>query len=289
MISLYETENASVIALLDEYKGFYVVQLIGEVHRKHYRNAWEAILIDAKQNEVTNIIFNYKDMTTQPDAGRVWFSNEFLPRLTKIHPNIQIAVISPAISILEQTFIPIFYFLRNFMLKFSKHKTNIKVKFFKKVPQAYAWFEGDILPDNHKSQKTENLFSQYQNELFAEKQQQNNTHKKNKNKRGEEEKPKNNFFENSLFGNIENEFLDNENRKKAKKSQNQKGKTTKNQKITQKNQTESPEKKGFFARIFSNIFFTTENQDGKKIFNIGNKKTGFSFKIHFSKKGDLGK
>ncbi len=286
MKSLYETENATVIALLDERMDFYVVQLVGDVQRNHYKNAWESVLKDAKNNDVCDIIFNFKDMTTQPDAGRVWFSNEFLPRFSKIHPNMRVAVISPAISVLEQTFVPIFYVVRNFFVQFFKKKTQIQVRFFKKVVQAHDWFkpkntskyeEKAFLTRKNNQDYFENLFSQ-QNQ--QEEYPQKNTRTNRKRQQQEDEEYNKKFFGNSLFGDLERQMLENENRRKTKK----KNKRTPKNKPSEITETQP---KGFWGKLFGNLFFRTETNDDLKTYNLGNKKSGFSFKIHFSKKGGL--
>ncbi len=302
MTSLYETENACVVALLDNRNGFYVMQLVGDVPRKHYRNAWEAILQDARknsarQNNVSDIIFNFKDMQTQPDPARTWFSNQFLPRFNKIHPNMRVAVISPAISVAEQTFVPIFYAIRNFFGQFFSKKTTIQVKYFKKVIQAHDWLAPKVnkrnqlfdkyasSPEFPKQIQQYNMFEDFGQD-FGKNFEENPRKRKTKKAQENEEENLKYGRQNSIFGNFENEILDNQQKRRTKnitqKSINNTKKNTKNQ----NNITEEPnQKKGFWGGLFSHLFFNTENHEDKKVFNMGNKKSGFSFKIHVSKKG----
>lgn len=122
------------MALVDDYEEYYVVQLVGDVSRKSYREALKAVLANIEDAPYPRLIINLRDMKTKPDLGRYWFTIYFLPKFYRHAGQIYIAMISQT-NKLERNSIP----WMSSLIKFLGVK--VTVKFFKQVFDARQWIE----------------------------------------------------------------------------------------------------------------------------------------------------
>ncbi|MCU0448058.1 MAG: hypothetical protein MUE85_24415 [Microscillaceae bacterium] len=132
MKSIYETTNGSTMGFVNHHEEYYLIQLIGTVSRAHYQAVFGAVLEDAEINGYQKIIFNIRDLKTNPDLGRTWLTSQFIPKFYKQTGGLQLAVVNPT-NFLEKKSIPLFYSVVKAL------GLAIHIKFFDNLMQARDW------------------------------------------------------------------------------------------------------------------------------------------------------
>lgn len=132
MTNIYSNPNYTVMGFLNAQDEFYLVQLVGEVSRTHYKGVFREILALIEQKPYDKLLFNVRDMTTNPDMGRRWFTIHFLRHYYKQVGMIQLAVINPQNAI-ERKGIT---FLSKLISKFG---IKVQIQFFDEVLAAQEW------------------------------------------------------------------------------------------------------------------------------------------------------
>lgn len=132
MTNIYANPNQTVMGFVNLHERFYLVQLIGGVSRTHYKGVFRIILQNLEKEPFNKLLFNVRDMTTNPDMGRRWFTIHFLRHYYKQVGMIQLAVINPQNAI-ERKGIT---FLSKLISKFG---IKVQIQFFDDVLAAQEW------------------------------------------------------------------------------------------------------------------------------------------------------
>lgn len=136
MASIYMSSNGNTLAFIDFATQTYVVQLVGNVSQKSYREAFKAILKQTEDYPWSNILINAKDLQNIPDLGRQWLTTQFIPRFYRKIKSVKLALLSPTHA-LEKKGVSLFYGL------VAKLGLGVQVKFFEELQEAQEWLMGE--------------------------------------------------------------------------------------------------------------------------------------------------
>lgn len=132
MKSIYESSNQQVVALVDLRKKYYVVQLIGRVSGKAYREGLLQVLKHSKESSITKIILNTKELQNNPDLAGTWLASHFIRRFYKIHGDLRLAVVNHRRKIGQFTLAWLQVILKPLRIQFP-------LRVFENLKEAQGW------------------------------------------------------------------------------------------------------------------------------------------------------
>lgn len=132
---IYQNPNESITCLVNQTRETFIIQIIGRVRFKYYKEAFEVTLEAQEMHPYTQIIVNFRDVKLSPDNLRFWFVSKFVKNFYKTEKELKIAIVHGE-RLWDKRFIRFWLKLR------AIFGSKVEYQFFEEIKQAENWMYG---------------------------------------------------------------------------------------------------------------------------------------------------
>ncbi len=140
MQAIYQSPDQTVVVLLQEFYGYYYVQLIGHVKTHYYRNAFQYLLQNAETRDIRKILINRRELQSTPDMGSRWLIANFLLKYYQQHGAFALGTIQTQKGLKKMSTLWRSEVIRSLGIK-------IEWEYFDKPQEAEQWIREYQLPE----------------------------------------------------------------------------------------------------------------------------------------------
>jgi len=132
---IYQSPNESIICLVNQTQETFIIQLIGRIRLKYYKDAFNVTLEAQEMHPYTQMIVNFRDIKLSPDNLRTWFVFKFVKKFYKTKKELKLALVCREAS-WDKRFL-------NFWLKLNAiFGSKVQFHFFSDMKEAQNWMYG---------------------------------------------------------------------------------------------------------------------------------------------------